>query len=88
VSTQSITSNYILQVNKRKWINANHSSDIGGFANGVLSTNEIDNVQATMQSSCIIVVRKADIVSTKQIKTRQEICVPYGNAYWQAMSTI
>jgi len=42
-SSNPISGNYVLQVGRNKWVNANRSIDIGGFANDCRTANKYAN---------------------------------------------
>jgi hypothetical protein len=82
VWNKPIQGKYVLEVNKRKFINANHSTDVASFSNDCRSLNR----QAGLcQTNSKIAMRKGvpSLVSTKSIKPKTEIYTNYGRDYWK-----
>ena len=84
-STIPINGNYVLEVNKKKIINANRSTDIAGFANDFSPCNrktgecQGNNAKFTFNRK----TNAVNLVSTKRISPKVEIFAPYGRGYWK-----
>ena len=88
-STTPINGNYVLKVNKRKFINANRSIDIAGFANDCRPCNrktgecQGNNAKFTFNRK----TNAVNLVSTKRISPKVEIFAPYSRGYWKTGRT-
>ena len=82
VFNKPVRGKYVLEVNKKKFINANHSTDVAGFSN---DCRPIDKKSGLCKVNSKIIMRKGkpSLVSTKPINPRTEIYTDYGNDYWQ-----
>jgi hypothetical protein len=81
VFNKPVRGKYVLEVNKKKFINANHSTDVAGFSN---DCRPIDKKSGLCKVNSKIIMRKGkpSLVSTKPINPRTEIYTDYGNDYW------
>lgn len=81
VWNKPVRGNFVLEINKRKFINANHSTDVAGFSNDCRS---MDRRAGLCQTNSKIAVRKGipSLVSTRSIKPKEEIYTNYGRDYW------
>lgn len=82
VWNEPIRGNYVLEVNKKKFINANHSTDVAGFSN---DCRPADRRSGLCQINSKIAMRegKPSLVSTRSINPKSEIYTNYGRDYWQ-----
>jgi len=86
-SNQPINGNYVLEVNKNKFINSNRSIDIAGFANDCRTKNKQqgecrgNNCKFTLNRQ----TQNANLVTTKKIAPNEELYVGYGRDYWSKM---
>jgi transcription antitermination factor NusG len=81
VFNKPVRGNYVLEINKKKYINANHSTDIAGFSN---DCRPADRRSGLCQVNSKFAMRKGkpSLVSTKPINPRSEIYTSYGKDYW------
>jgi len=79
---EPVRGKYVLEVNKRKFINANHSTDVAGFSN---DCRPADKRAGLCQVNSKIAMSKGipSLVTTKIINPRSEIYTNYGNDYWK-----
>ncbi len=82
VWNEPIRGNYVLEVNKKKFINANHSTDVAGFSN---DCRDVDRRSGLCQVNSKFAMRKGkpSLVSTRSINPKSEIYTNYGRDYWQ-----
>ena len=82
VWNEPICGDYVLEVNKKKFINGNRSIDVAGFSNDCRS---VDRKAKLCQINSKITMRKGvpSLVSTKPIKAKSEIYTSYGRNYWR-----
>ena len=80
-----ISGNYVLELNRRRWINANRSIDTAGFANECRSNDKKAGLCSGNNSKFTHNTRTGavNIVSTKPIPAKTEVFVPYGKGYWK-----
>ena len=87
-SKEPINGNYVLEVKKDKYINANRTIDTAGFANDCRPINK-RNGSCSGNNARFAYDRKnntVNIVSTKRVPEKSEVFVPYGSDYWRKMS--
>jgi hypothetical protein len=72
----------VLEVNKKKFIDTNHSTDVAGFSN---DCRPVDRRAGLCQVNSKIAIRKErpSLVSTRSINPKSEIYTNYGRDYWQ-----
>lgn len=86
-STEPIGGNYALKVSNNRFINANRSKDIAGFANDCRTMNRKkgecrgNNAKYSLNNK----TKAINLVSTKRIQPFTEVCVPYVRQYWSRM---
>ena len=82
-SSNPISGNYVSQVGQNKWVNSNRSINIGGFANDCRTANRRANQCPgnNAKFSYNRRSRKTNMVTTRDIPPRTEICVPYDTLY-------
>ena len=84
-SKNPINGNYVLEVTKNKFINANRSTDVAGFANDCRAANR-RNGECTGTNARYTFNHKNDtvnLVSTKRILPNAEVFVPYDMDFWR-----
>lgn len=89
-STKRIDGDYVLEVNRRHFINANRHIDTAGFANECLSDNENDGLCQGNNSRFTVNQRNhtANIKAIKTIPPHTEIFIPYGDEYWKDIDNV
>lgn len=85
ISKSAVSGKYVLECTKRHFVNANRSTDIGGFANDCRRENRERGQCEGNNSKFVFNPRSKDvnIIATKNIPARNEVCVPYGAEYWK-----
>jgi hypothetical protein len=83
-SSERINGDYVLEVNRRNFINANRHIDTAGFANDCRRDNQNDGLCPGNNSRFAVNQRNhtANIKAIKTIPPHTEIFVPYGDEYW------
>lgn len=82
VFNEPVRGNYVLEVNKNKFINANHSTDVAGFSNDCCLA---DRRSGLCQINSKIAMRKGKptLITTRRINPESEIYTNYGRDYWK-----
>ena len=86
-SSVPINGNYVLEVKKNRFINANRNIDTAGFANDCRARNKRNNeCQGTnAKFSYNNKSKTVSLVSTKRILPKSEIFMSNGSDYWNKM---
>ncbi len=82
VFNEPVRGNYVLEVNKKKFINANHSTDVAGFSNDCRPANRRSGL-CQVNSRIAVSKGRPSLVSTRSINPNSEIYTKYGREYWQ-----
>jgi hypothetical protein len=90
VSETPISGNYVLQCTKKYFVNANRSIDVGGYANECKRGDRERRECEGNNSKFVFNPRSKDVnmVSTRMIPPRTEVCIPYGAGYWKKFKTV
>jgi hypothetical protein len=86
-SPTEVGGNYVLEINKKHYINGNRHIDTAAFANECRQSNKRTN-QCSGNNTRFALNRKkkqAWIKTTKVIPPATEVFVPYGEAYWRSV---
>lgn len=89
VSKSAIKGNYVLECTRNHYINGNRSVDVGGYANDCRKKNRERGECGGNNSRFMFNPRLKDVnmVATRTIPPRTEVCVPYGRDYWRKYNT-
>jgi hypothetical protein len=84
-SSTEANGNFVLEVNKNRFINANRYTDTGGFANECRRKDHKDHHCSGNNSKFSISpnTQEAVIKATKTIEPQTEVLIPYGALYWR-----
>jgi len=89
-SITPINGNYVLEVNKNKFINANRSTDIAGYMNDCRCINRRNkecsgnNAKFTYDK----IGKRVYLTATRNIAPKEELYVSYGRSYWSKMPKV
>ena len=89
-SSSPINGNYVLQINRKKFINGNRNIDTAGFVNDCRNCNKRSG--ECRGNNCKFSKTRRNkqigIIAIKKIKPHEELYVSYGRDYWKKMPKV